>query len=154
MGGGHTTNDPVHLHVRVRLHLSVRYGVQMTLRVVICGAPRAGKTTTAIAMHTHGCWLYHLDSLVEKHRWSEQSDIAAKYLQEPGPYMIEGCAAVRALRKALLWSAAKPCDAIVRMPTPKLELSKGQETLRKGEAKIWAEIEPELVARGVLITYM
>lgn len=126
----------------------------MTLRVVICGAPRAGKTTTAIAMHTHGCWLYHLDSLVEKHRWSEQSDAAAKYLTEPGPYIIEGCAAVRALRKALLRSNDRPCDAIARMTTPKLELTKGQETLRKGEAKIWSEIEGTLIARGVLITYL
>lgn len=129
----------------------------MSARVVICGAPRAGKTTLAKAIHTHGAWLYHLDSLVESHAWSEQSAIAARYLSEPQPYIIEGCAAVRALRKWLRAhdrDATRPCDAIIRMVTPREPLTPGQETLRKGEATIWREIEAELVARGVAISYM
>lgn len=126
----------------------------MSLRVIICGAPRAGKTTAALAMHTHGCWVYHLDSLVEKHTWSEQSTVAARYLSEPGPYIIEGCAAVRALRKYMATCPDKPCDAVVRFTSPRAPLSAGQETLRKGEATIWAGIEGELISRGVKICYM
>src|SRR6476620_5132400 len=123
-------------------------------RLVICGAPRAGKSTHALALHTPGVWVYHLDSLIAEHAWSEQSDIAARYLGEPRPYIVEGCAAVRALRKRLAADPGKPCDAIVRMPTPRVELTRGQATLMKGERTIWTEIEPELQARGVEISYM
>ncbi len=127
--------------------------VRANVRVVICGAPRAGKTTLAQSIHTHGAWVYHLDSLVESHAWSEQSEAALRYLFEPGTWIIEGCAAVRALRKFVERCPGAPCDAIVRLTKPREPLSKGQETLRKGEATIWAGIEPELVARGVQIAY-
>lgn len=99
--------------------------------------------------------MYHLDSLVADHKWSEQSDIACKYLGEPGTWIVEGCASVRALRKWLARSpTGKPCDAIIRMATPREPLTRGQETLRKGEATIWREIEAELVTRGVMISYV
>lgn len=124
---------------------------------VICGAPRAGKSTLARAMLQGACpgtMLWHLDTLIESHTWSEQSEAALTYLESPHPAIIEGCAAARALRKFLERRDGAPCTSIVRMTGPLCELSKGQNTLARGEATIWAQIEHELSKRGVTVSYL
>jgi len=128
--------------------------VPLTHRIVVCGSPKSGKSTYALQLlHTQvgGTFLYHLDSLIASHAWSDQSEVALKYLTEASPCIVEGCAAVRALRKYLDRHVGRPCDTVVRMATPRVELSRGQETLRKGEVTIWREIESELQRRGVAI---
>lgn len=125
----------------------------MTARTIICGSPKAGKTTRAkelLLTAAPGTFLWHLDTLIASHAWSEQSDVACAYLDSPIPWIVEGCAAVRALRKWLARNPqGKPCDTIVRLTEPRIELTKGQETLRKGERTIWLEIAPQLELRGV-----
>ena len=82
--------------------------------------------------------------------WSAASEhVATEWMAKPGPWIIEGVAAVRALRK---WLAAhpsgKPCDEVVVLDRPRVELSKGQAAMAKGCAKIWAEVMDEVKARG------
>jgi leucyl-tRNA synthetase len=66
--------------------------------------------------------------------------------------VIEGVALVRALRKWLERNAAgKPCDRVIVLRTPKVELTPGQAAMAKGHEKIWREVEPQLRKRGVEI---
>jgi adenylate kinase family enzyme len=130
-------------------------GGHLNTRTIILGSPKAGKTTLAkelLLTAAPGTFLWHLDTLIASHAWSEQSEVACAYLDSPVPWIVEGCAAGRALRKWLArHPTGKPCDTILRLTEPRIELSKGQETLRKGERTIWLEIAPELTARGVEI---
>jgi len=126
----------------------------MSGRIIVCGAPSAGKSTYAsAAARSSGAPLRHLDSLVEHHAWSAQSEAALVWLDAPGPWIIEGCAAVRALRKWLSSrpAPARPCERVVRLTVPRVPLSAGQARLAKGEETIWQQIAPELAARGVEI---
>lgn len=121
-------------------------------RTIITGGSRTGKTTLALTLDGP---VYHTDSLAHL-PWSSQSDEVVRWLARPDPWTIDGCAATRALRKWLqdpVTFDARPCDRIIRLTSPVVARTPGQETLSKGERKIWAEIAPELVARGVLIEY-
>lgn len=120
--------------------------VEQHSRVVIGGAPRAGKTTFsgqfANARHT--------DDLIPL-GWSEASDEAALWLQEPGPWVVEGVTAVRALRKALSVSDGRPCDLLVWLRLPWVPLTQAQAGMVVQGERVLDEIEPELRARGVVI---
>ncbi len=120
-------------------------------RIVIVGGPRRGKSTLgAMLAERLGAPHRATDSLVEGREWSEVSDAAADWIREPGPQVVEGVAAVRALRK-LLRSGERPGVIVVRLSTPLAELTPEQENQSKGHETIWAEVEPELRRRGVLV---
>lgn len=119
------------------------------MRTIITGGSRTGKTTLALTLPGV---VYHTDTLVDR-PWSEQSDEVVRWLARPGPWVIDGCAATRALRKFLQAFDGHPCDRIIRLTSPVVARTPGQETLSKGERKIWGEIAPELVRRGVLIQH-
>lgn len=118
-------------------------------RVLIAGVPRSGKTTHA---KRFGDPTFHTDDLIGELEWSAASAEVANWISYPGPWCIEGVAVPRALRK---WLAAhpgeKPCDVAYWMPSPHVSLTPGQEAMAKGCVKVWAEVEPELRARGVKI---
>lgn len=127
----------------------------MTDRVVVIGPPRAGKTTYADARgDREGTRVRHTDDLIGAVSWSRVSEIIAfHWFDEPGPWIIEGVAAVRALRKWLRsHKSGSPCDEIVLLDRPKLALNAGQERMRKSCATIWEQIETELRSRGVQVT--
>jgi len=119
-------------------------------RVVLTGGPRTGKTHLAKSRVSDGFRVRHTDSLVGVHEWSQASAEVAKWLGEPGPWIVEGVTAVRALRK---WMAAnpdeKPADVVAWLHRPLETRSKGQESMAKGCETIWSEVWPELVRRGV-----
>lgn len=138
-------------------------------RIVIVGGPRTGKTTLADRLggeaddatyarlsprarrkHTR---VRHTDDLIRMLAWSEASQaIADQWLAEPGPWIIEGVAAVRGLRKWLrAHPTGAPCDTIIVCSKPKVARTDGQERMAKGHDKIWAEIRDELERRGVRI---
>lgn len=120
-------------------------------RIVIAGVPRAGKTTLALSGDYPGRVL-HTDDLIRPHAWSEVSAEAAEWFDEPGPWVIEGVAAVRALRKWLSWHpTGRPCDRVLWLGTPRHELGKGQSALAKGCWTVWDGIRNEVRARGVLV---
>lgn len=117
-------------------------------RVVICGVPRAGKTTLAAAF---SC-AFSTDSLIDSLEWSEVSEHVSAMFDAPGPWAIEGVAAVRALRK---WLAAhkggKPCDMVMWFGKPAIDVTAKQAAMGKGVVTVWQEIVDELRSRGVLI---
>lgn len=122
-------------------------------RIVIIGPPKAGKTTLGLALSAElGVPLLHTDDLISRFDWSAASQhIADVWLAEPGPWILEGVAAVRGLRKWLEANpSGKPCELIIDLPKPRLELSSRQAGMAKGCLGIWTEIRQQLCARGVV----
>jgi hypothetical protein len=123
-------------------------------RVIVIGAPRAGKTTYALELgRERGIPVRHTDDLIKGLPWSKVSEvIATQWLETPGPWIIEGVAAVRGLRK---WLRANPeglpFDEIVLLEHPRVDLTSGQAAMAKGCATIWTEVEPEVRARGGIL---
>lgn len=146
-------------------------------RVCIAGGPRTGKTTLAAKLAAnvvmlecascgwpaseHDCDtpnlapvatpVRHTDDLIDL-GWSEASAAAALWFDEPGPWIVEGVAVPRALRK---WLAAhpegKPCDVVHWLEEPMDLRSKGQIAMGKGCETVWMEIHDALTERGVRI---
>ncbi len=120
------------------------------MRIAIAGCPRAGKTTLAKRLAAElDVTAFHADDLIATHEWSAASAELARKLLEPGPYVVEGVAVVRALRKALDASNAKPCDRVLWMDKPHQALNAGQQRMFDADVKRMAELEAELVRRGV-----
>lgn len=123
------------------------------MRIVIAGGPRTGKTTLAIRLGVqHFIIPRHTDDLIATHAWSEASDEAARWLEHDGPFIIEGVAAVRALRKFLkAHPSRRPCDVVHWLFAPKVEQTPGQRAMAKAALTIWIQIRGELEARDVCI---
>lgn len=129
----------------------------MNRRIVVVGGPRTGKTTYAHRLAAERSFpdgaLRHTDELVGVLEWSEASDEVARWLDEPGPWLIEGVAAVRALRKWLdahpRTEEGLPFDELHFGTIAKTDLSPGQRAMTKGHATIWAEIAPRVEVRLV-----
>lgn len=114
-------------------------------RIVITGVPRSGKTTMVPNADLH------TDDLIPM-GWSEASQhIADRWLTRRGPWVIEGVAAVRGLRKWLRQNPhGSPCDVAVFLGQPFVAYTKdGQLRMARGCAKVWGEIVIELRRRGV-----
>jgi hypothetical protein len=131
-------------------------------RVVILGGPKTGKTTLAnhlahqhafdelsrTGLHADVVPPRHTDDLIDL-GWSAGSQrIADEWLTQPGPWIIEGVACSRALRK---WRAAHPdepppVDRVIRLTTPYVALSSRQAGMAKGEEHVWQEIEQWLLS--------
>jgi len=121
-------------------------------RIAIVGSPRAGKSTLAVRLgHSLGMPVTHSDSLISL-GWSQASSELAELIEQ-APGIFEGVAVVRALRKLLQRHATPPVNRVIVLTKPHMQLSSGQEALRKGCATIWSEIEPELRARGVEVVH-
>lgn len=123
-------------------------------RILIAGHPRAGKTTLAkrLAAGLEHVSLRHTDDLIQR-GWSGASDGVARWISGiDAPFVIEGVAVPRALRK---WLAAnpgrKPCDVVYYLNRPFGELTSGQRSMAKGCDTVWEEIMPELAYRDVRI---
>jgi len=76
--------------------------------------------------------------------------MVSHWIEEPGPWVIEGVTVVRALRK---WLAAHPtgapADVLYVSEEPKVRLTPQQAAMGKGFTKIWCEVSDELRARGL-----
>lgn len=118
-------------------------------RIVILGGPKTGKTTLARKLdeqcnHQPCGSLRMTDDLIHL-GWSEASQAASLWFDEPGPWIIEGVAIVRALRK---WrdqhpGERPPVDRVIRLTTPHVALWGGQIAMMKGEHTVWTkDVEP------------
>lgn len=121
-------------------------------RVLILGVPRAGKTTLAGKLGFElGISPRHTDDL-KALGWHQASDRAAEWLSEPGPWIVEGVAAVRALRKWLRAPpSGEPPTRVLWLGQPRLPLSERQALLATGTRSIWLECLPQLQRRRVLV---
>lgn len=135
-------------------------------RVLITGAPRAGKTTLGLRMLDEAPEykgglpprLMHTDDLIGKLRgspaesWSAASAAVSEWFDQDGPWIVEGVTVPRALRKWLARNPeGKPCDRVRLLWTPREVLSEGQAAMAKGTRTVWDIVEPELRSRGVEI---
>lgn len=120
-------------------------------RIVIVGGPSTGKSTLAHRLTTPER-VRCTDDLVGVLEWSEASAEVARWFDEPGPFVIEGVATARALRKWLLANPGAALDAVVVLTgRPFVELSKGQAAMNKGVATVWNEIAIDVLKRGIRI---
>lgn len=122
------------------------------MRLLITGAPRTGKTTHALALGAHyGAPVYHTDDT--KHLpWSDASLEVSRWLERPGPWIIEGVAVPRALRKWLRkHPEGAPADELHIRTHAFTEWTRGQRTMARGIETVLREIMPELAARGVVL---
>ncbi len=71
-------------------------------RILVAGWPRVGKTTFAndIGLRERIA-VRHTDDLIGLHDWSEASAVVSTWIEDPGPWCIEGVTIPRALRKWL-----------------------------------------------------
>lgn len=106
-------------------------------RIAIIGWPGTGKTTLANEMGGGRSTddLIHLG-------WSEASEAASYWFDEPGPWVIEGVAIPRALRK---WrernpDKAPPVDVVINLTTRYRDLAPGAIAMGKGIDKVLSEI--------------
>src|SRR6185369_15748021 len=126
---------------------------RMTRRLVIVGGPHVGKTTLSERLSVeYGITNNHHSDDVKHLGWSDSSEFASKWFDEPGDWIIEGVQMARALRKWLAANPGKPLDVdVVTLSNPFDTLLKGQESMAKGVFTVLKEIEPELIRRGARI---
>ena len=127
-------------------------------RICITGGPKTGKTSLARDLMEReriaiGC-SFHTDDLMEL-GWSEASQAACAWLDTPGPWIVEGVAVSRALRK---WrdqhpDAPPPVDRVIFLTTPHVERLAGQVAMARGVQTVHDEIEPWLNEHGITTEY-
>jgi adenylate kinase family enzyme len=121
---------------------------------LVAGVPSGGKTTFArkLAALSH-VPVRATDDLIDL-GWSEASERVAQWMTEPGPWIIEGVAVGRALRK---WFSAhptgRPADRVFWLGRPHEKLTDGQCRMARGCETVFKECTPELLVRGVPILY-
>jgi hypothetical protein len=121
-------------------------------RIVIVGGPQTGKSTFAHQPRPFAAEVRSSDELVGVLEWSEASAEVAHWFNDPGPWIIEGVATARALRKWLAVNPDKPLNVVVvLMQKPFGELTKGQAAMGTGVATVWNEIAADVLARGAKV---
>lgn len=119
----------------------------MSRKVLIIGGPKTGKTTRA---HQLGVPVLSTDHLAKSKAWGEDSAEVAKWLDKDGPWVIEGAAAVRGLRKWMAQNPGKRLDGVevVNLTRAHQMQSDGQARMDKGVQTIWSQIRADVVRRG------
>ena len=122
------------------------------MRIAIAGVVKSGKVNLANQIgEDKGYPVWKTDDTMGL-GWSEASlHIADKWFSKPGPWIVEGVAVPRALRKWMKAHEGRPVDVCYWVFESFGPLSKGQQTMCKGIVKVWNEIEMELHSRGVEI---
>ena len=120
------------------------------MRVAIAGWPRAGKSTLAERLgQEHGWPVYHADDTIPLGRGPDAEEVA-RWLDRPGPWVVEGVAVARGLRAYRDRNPGKspPIDRAILMLEARpefLPLLKGRLMLGKAHDTVWAQISPWLV---------
>lgn len=121
-------------------------------RLVLAGGPRAGKTHLAAQLSEATATRRRGSDELLSLGWSESSEAASYWFDEPGSWIVEGVTMARALRKWLARNPeGMPADVIVHLGSPVTERNRGQHVMALGCETVWNEIRPELQARGVCL---
>lgn len=117
---------------------------RMSERVIIIGGPGTGKTTYARQFA-------NVLSTDDLHKagvsWSDASAEIVAWMNQPGPWAIEGVAVVRAVRKWLKANPGKPLpiDRVIVMKKQYIaELSPGAAAMGKAHDTVLKQIRPYL----------
>jgi GTPase SAR1 family protein len=112
------------------------------MRILIIGGPKTGKTTLANRL---GGNVRSTDD-VKDLGWSEASAEVATWFDEPGPWVIEGVAVPRALRKWMRNNPGQPLpvDKITWLSGAFHPLTTGQQSMTKGIETVMSEIVGEV----------
>jgi adenylate kinase family enzyme len=125
------------------------------MRILVIGGPKVGKTTLADKLGAHhGVPVRHTDDLIGSHDWSAASDEVCRWMGEPGDWIIEGVAVVRAVRKFFdrHHRSEAPCEQVYFSQTPRVPLIlPGHVSMTKGVLTVWSQVNRELVQRGVKV---
>jgi adenylate kinase family enzyme len=123
--------------------------------LLIMGVPKSGKTTLSAHMEKMtGLTVEHTDEMIGEFTWSATSREVAKMIQNEGPWIIEGVAAVRGLRK---WIDANPGESLKHVAVffhyqPRVRYSSQElESMAKGIITIWEEIRADVLLRGAIV---
>ncbi len=133
-------------------------------RICITGGPRTGKTTLAGELGVRDYEsrigrvapdVRHTDDLIGKLDWSAASAEAATWLDAPAPWIIEGVAVSRALRK---WreqhpGERPPVDRVIFLRGARERTTAKQDAMAKGVLTVHLEIEPWLLQHGIATEY-
>lgn len=117
------------------------------MRLLIIGVPKAGKTTTALKV-CQGVPIRHVDDLISSHGWSDVSAEVYKWLTQPGDFVIEGCAGVRALRIWLQTHQELPDFEVLWMGTAKIVDTPKQASYGRGCTTVYEECFKEIRKRA------
>jgi adenylate kinase family enzyme len=104
------------------------------MRIVITGVPQGGKSRLAALLSQLLDAKAISTDLVKDLDWSEASQKVSEWFEEPGPWIIEGVAVPRALRK---WQARNPdkpppFEKIIVITQPRFAyVTVGQEVMGK-----------------------
>ena len=130
-------------------------------RIVVVGGPRRGKSTyvrsldlpryctdpRSLCKEPEDGVTYLPEEFAAKERWSDASQyIADTWFAMPGPWVIEGVATARALRKWLAAHDHPPCDRVVYFAAahPLAKVTQGQERMALGVETVWRQIAFDL----------
>ncbi len=110
-------------------------------RIVITGGPTTGKTTLAKRMGGG-----RSTDEVMGLGWNDASAEVSTWFDRPGPWIIEGVAIARALRKWRERNPGKdaPIDKLIRLTKPRQDLNVGQISMGKGIDTVLKGIMPWL----------
>lgn len=121
------------------------------MKLCIIGPPHSGKTTLADRLSLErNVHVFHTDDLMHQH-WSDASERASHYFDEPGEWIIDGTMAIRALRKWLERNPeARPDFQVLYLTALAAPYtSAGQDVMAKGIETVYAEIVPRLLRQGI-----
>jgi dephospho-CoA kinase len=121
------------------------------MRILIIGGPKTGKTTLANKLAVEMPASVRYTDSVMGLGWSEASAEVATWFDEPGPWIIEGVAVPRALRKWMKNNPGErpPVDKIIGCDGAFQELTPGQQSMTKGVDTVMKEIVAPLAAAGI-----
>lgn len=126
------------------------------MRILITGPPQSGKSTLAMILSdVLEIPVYATDQLKDL-EWSEASEAASRWLDDPGPWIIEGVMVPRALRK---WRRRQPknkqagdppCEKFILLTEPRTPLEKaGQRSMATSVLNLAMEYEEWLGNRWI-----
>lgn len=120
-------------------------------RILVSGGPRTGKTSlgkSLLALCQEETRLRSTDDLIGQLEWSEASQEVSRWMSEPGPWIIEGVAVERALRKWLAENGTTlPFDLWIVLLDPIVPLTPRQSAMSKACETIRGPVLSEVNAR-------